>query len=92
MNYLDTIFLFTLQEDIQQEDQVEDDGYDKLYAEDLVINTFPLTNTNARCENTDTESTEIITRSQNPYYSPETSNSNEIDQGNIDNTVAANLI
>ena len=91
-SFSNTIVLFTVQEDIQLEDPVEDDGYDQLYAVDSVTNTIPLTNMNARCEDIDTESTEILTRSQNPYYSSDTLNSNENAQGIIDNTFDVNLI
>ena len=83
---------FTDQENIQQEDPDEDDGYDQLYAVGSVINTFSLTNMIVGSENIGSESTEIITSSQNPYYSTGASSSNETDQGNIDNMAAITFI
>ena len=85
INSLSLIVLFTVQDDIRQEDPNESDGYDGVYEEDLVINTSPHTEVNVRRENIGPEPTEIITSSKNPYYSIGTSN--EIDGGNIENII-----
>ena len=86
---MSSIFLFTVQDDIQHENSDEDDSYDQVSAEDLIINTSPHTGVNARKENIGPESTEIITCSRNPYYALETSN--ETVGGNIDSIVKVYL-